>query len=204
MTSGRRVLPPDLARPRRRRPRGRLAGVTAFVLGLVLSGPVASAAPVDSWPSADAGAGQARYNAGESVITPANAGRVQRAWAAQPASGMSAAPAVVSGVAYHVVGTGNVFKPGSFTATSVRTGATLWTVRLPVGVQYLDGVSVSGRRAVISFDGHDRPGGVLAVDLPTRRVAWTRSLPARRRPSRGWARRRSRPGRPPSTAPAST
>lgn len=183
MTTGPDVLDAHVPHRRRRGARGRFACRAALVLALVVGAPlagvpVASAVPVDAWPSADGGPAATRWNPGEAVLTPGNAGQVQRAWAARLPIGMSTAPAIVAGVAYHVVGTGNVFVPSAFTATSVRTGATLWTLRLPVGVQYLDGVSVSGGRAVVSFDGHDRPGGVLAVDLPTRRVAWTRYLPA--------------------------
>lgn len=178
MPTGRPVLPADRAHRRSCRPLRRLAGVSALVLGLLLSGPGASAAPADAWDSADAGAGHGRNNPGESVITPANAGQVRQAWGLDRYAGMTVAPAVVGGVAHHVVTPGVVSEPATFTATSVRTGATLWTVRLPGNATYHRGVSVSGRLAVVPFDGYRRAGGVLAVDLTTRRVAWARSLPA--------------------------
>ncbi len=193
MPTRRPVPPADRARARRRRPLRRLTGVTALVLGLVLSGPAASAAPADAWTSADAGAGHSRNNPGETVITPANAGQVRQAWGLDRYTGMTVAPAVAAGVAYHAVTPSVVSEPGTFTATSVRTGATLWTVRLPGNATYQRGVSVSGRLAVLSFDGFRRAGGVLAVDLTTRRVVWTRALPAPA-PAFAWM------GNPPTTA----
>jgi outer membrane protein assembly factor BamB len=155
------------------------------VAGLLLTGAVvaapattASAAAPDTWTAFAGDAGNAATNPGETVITTVTAARVGTAWATTSRSASPYAPAVVDGAALRVVSTGNVYDPSQLTSTSPTTGATLGTVQLPGGAQYYSGLTVTGSLALIPFHGFQRPGGVLAVDLSTRKVVWSRDLPA--------------------------
>lgn len=171
------------------RTRTRRAGTTVgLVLGLLVAGvlsegAVASAAAPDAWTAGLGDGGNSVNNPGETVITAANAGRVARAWTDTGRSSTPYAPAVVGGVAYHVLTTGNVYNPSTLVASSARTGATLWSLSLPGSASYEDGMAVSGQLAVIPFTGWQRAGGVVAVNLATRRIVWSRDLPV---PTIGW------------------
>ena len=159
----------------------RRAAVTATALALaVVAGPVsgATAAPVDAWTSEFGGAGNATNNPGESVITPKNAPQLTQAWSANVYAGAHVAPAVVDGVAYHVVNPSNTNDPSTLTGTDVRTGATLGTASLPGKATYHRGLTVVDGVVVLPFDGAGRPGGVLAFDVASRTIRWTWSLPA--------------------------
>jgi hypothetical protein len=156
------------------------AAALAVAVALVSAGtePAAASNGVDSWPSQYGGPGNTTFNAGESVLTTSTATRVTQAWSLDDYAGSYVAPAVAAGVAYHVDGPGPVTNyTNRFTATAVRTGATSWTLQLPVGDQFLHGMTVVGRLAVMPFNGNRTAGGVLAVDLQARRIAWTSSLP---------------------------
>lgn len=171
------------ARPAARRGLRRLiaeaATLLAAVLGLVLAGtPLpASALTPDAWTAAGADSGNSLNDPGEVTITAAKAGRLTRSWTNTQSGSSPAAPAVAGGVAYHIVDRRNVGLPGTFTATSAHSGRTLWTLSLPANADYFRGVTVTGQTAVVPFDGWRRAGGVLVVDLRTRRIVWTRNLP---------------------------
>jgi hypothetical protein len=167
----------------RRSVRGAVAVATAVLVSVVAggapSGSVAAAAAPDAWSSQSAGPGNALVNAGESVITAANASRVTKAWTATEALSATQAPAVVNGVVYYINNPRNTSQSSTFTAASAKTGATLWTLTLAPGQSSIRGMSISGRLAVFPYDGaYPKAGGVTAVDLSTHKVAWTRSLPA--------------------------
>ena len=63
----------------------------------------------------------------------------------------TSAPVVIGGVAYHVVAHDDLRNP-RFTATSARTGATLWTVALPGNTDHATGLSVAGQRVIVPFN----------------------------------------------------
>lgn len=165
---------------------GRLAAVGLLLAGLVLGAPPApaGAAATDTWTAPAGDSGNATANPGESVITAATAGRVGAAWTTESWSASPYAPAVVNGTALRVVSPGNLSNPSQLTSTSPTTGATLGTVQLPGNAHYYSGLAVSGSLVVIPFHGLQRPGGVLAVDLGTRSVVWSRDLPA---PAVSWS-----------------
>lgn len=169
---------------RRRRaaggPFGRVTAIGLLLAGLVLGVPPVSAgaATADTWTAPFGDSGNATANLGEGAITAATAGRVGTAWTTASRSASPYVPAVVNGTAVRVVSTGNVSDPSQLTSTSPTTGATLSTVQLPGNAQYYSGLAVSGSLVVIPFNGFQRPGGVLAVDLTTQSVVWSRDLPA--------------------------
>jgi outer membrane protein assembly factor BamB len=162
-----------------RRSLRRLATAVAVALGVGLLGPVspASAAGPNAWTADGGDAGNATNNPGETVITAATARRLAQAWVDPRRTLSSAAPVVVNGVAHRVVTTGNVGNPSTLTALSARTGATLWTVELPGLASYISGMSVAGNLLLVPFNGSRRAGGVLAVNLQTRRIVWSSDLP---------------------------
>jgi outer membrane protein assembly factor BamB len=165
-----------------RRPRRLIAeGATllAALLGLALAGtplPAAALTP-DAWTAAGADGGNSLNDLGEVTITAVNAGRVSRSWTNTQSGSSPTAPAVAGGVAYHIVDRRNVGLPSTFTATSARSGRTLWTLSLPANADYFRGVTVTGQTAVVPFDGWQRAGGVLVVNLATRRIVWAENLP---------------------------
>lgn len=154
--------------------------VGLLLSGLVVAGP-AHAAPADVWSSAYAGGGNSANNPGERVLTAENGRRVVETWTVEMTRGTTVAPAVVGGVVYQVVT--QVGGPERFTALSARTGAELWSLALPKAVYR--GPSIVGGRAVIPFTPHLQHGGVLAVDLASRSIAWSRTLEPP--PNPGWA-----------------
>lgn len=160
---------------------GRAAATAlAACCALLLTATGAAAAPADAWTSETGGGGNSHTNPGETVLTPANGGRLALAWQDGAYGVALAAPTVVDGSLYRIVNTGNVSRPSTLEVRSVRTGALQWSMQLPGNAHYYHGVTVvpSAQRLVASWIGHDRPGGVLAVDLARRAVAWQRSLPA--------------------------
>lgn len=160
----------------RLRRRAGLAGLTALVsaAALLLPGPAASATAPDQWTGSLADGGNSSTNAGETVITAANAGRVTTAWTSTLASAQPSAPMVLGGVVYRVIG----MTSAKFVASSPRTGATQWSIGLPTGVQYGYGMAATSGEVLVAFRGTNGPGGVLAVDVAARRVLWRSFLPA--------------------------
>jgi hypothetical protein len=149
------------------------------VVPLAVPGSVAGAATApDQWTAVDGDSGNAATNAGEHVITAGNANRLRTAWTSTPASTTPLPPMVFGGVVYHVVSASrSPANPSTFTATSAATGKTLWTLTLPGMADYDPGMAATGSRVLISFIGSFRPGGVLAVDVAARRIAWSSNLP---------------------------
>lgn len=160
---------------------GRLfAGVlTAVAMSVAVTVPgaaVAATTPPDVWSSDAAGGGHTYANTGETAISSTSAAKLKAAWKTTNGSSF-VAPAVVGGVAYHAINPGNANDQSTVVASSVRTGARLWSVSLPES-EYYRGQSVSGGVAVLPFEGWHRLGGVTAVDLSTHKVLWSRSRPA--------------------------
>ena len=132
-----------------------------------------TAAPANIWNNVEGSAGNDGTNAGETALTPASAQHVAARWD-RPTGSLEDRPlTVVGGVGYTVDDNGAPY----FAALSAATGATLWTVPLPTDGEYLLGVSVFGHIAVMSFDGHNFPGGITAVDLNTHRLLYSRYQP---------------------------
>jgi outer membrane protein assembly factor BamB len=117
--------------------------------------------------------------AGEASVTAANAASVRLAWADDDHSGGIGAPTVVNGKVFSAVNTRQGQNPMRFEVRSVRTGAVLWQLALPGGNTYTRGVTVvaSRARAFVSYNGHAQPGGIVAIDLSHRTIAWKRDLP---------------------------
>ena len=166
--------------------------VLAASLALLGAGPspaaVAATAP-DGWGGALGDAGNSSTNLREQVLTGSAAARAARAWtAAAPYYSLAADAAVVrAGVAYWLGGDRLLI------ATSVRTGATVWTKVLPVGKSYTSGTAISGSRLVLAYYGQSKPGGgLLTIDVTTRKILWQRPLPAERNDPTG----DTRAGRP--------
>jgi outer membrane protein assembly factor BamB len=154
--------------------------VAAAALALTLVSialPSASAAPVDGWTGTFGDAGNAMNNPGETTITAANAARLKPAWVSSVPGGTVYAPPASRGVAYRIVDEQGV---GSFlAATSVRTGATLWTLHgLPYHL-YWDALAVTGHYVIVAYDGWGATdsGGLLLIDTTTHKLVWSRPLP---------------------------
>ena len=169
MRLGRRVLPARAA-----------AIIAAAICTVALLPGTAQAAPADRWTSESGGGGNSYHNPGETVLTPANGGRLALAWQDDDWRGPITAPTVVDGLLYRIVDNGSASQPTTLEVRSVRTGALQWTLALPGQASYDRGVTVlpSRQRLVVSYTGDRKPGGVLAVDLTRRAVAWIRELPA--------------------------
>lgn len=151
--------------------------VGAIATVLIAAAPVAHAVTAtDAWTSEYAGAQNAAYNAGETVIRAATARRLAQVWVRSAAEGTYVAPAIVGGVVYHAVNTATA-APSTFVATSARTGKTLWTTRLPTDGTYVRGQSIQGHLAVLPFDGFHYAGGVTVIDLRTHKIVWSRHQP---------------------------
>lgn len=164
----------------RRRP-SRVAPLIAALLAvasLLLSGVAASAAtPVDQWTGTSADGGNSGTDAGERVLTAAAASKIRTAWTRTDTIGKYP-PVVLSGVVYTVGEStaGGTVVP-QLVASSPRTGATLWTLKLPGGsAAYGYGTAGSGHTVLVAY--RSEPGGVLAIDTSTRRIAWRASFPA--------------------------
>lgn len=171
----------------------RLALVAAAASGLVIGASLSvSATPVavpvtvsasgsstvgtpDAWTSPRGGAGNASANLGETQISSVTAPTLTRAWTRPANYAGFYSVTIVDGVAYTTKASGNALVPWHLVAFDVRTGTRLWQLVLPLG-SYYRGVTVSGRTAVLPYDGHTYPGGVIAVDLATRRVLWNTDL----------------------------
>jgi outer membrane protein assembly factor BamB len=155
------------------------AAMAVTVVAPTGSSPSAAAAGVDAWPSAFGGPANTTNNPGESVLTAANASRVQQAWVAKQEMGSETAPTVVNGVVYYFDNpTSNAALSTRLVAASARTGARLWSLLLPAGQAYMGGMTVAGDVAVMGYQGHRKRAGITAVNLTTHRVAWNRALPA--------------------------
>jgi outer membrane protein assembly factor BamB len=172
----RAVLP--LSRPGFHARGGRAGAIAAaFVAAgalLLTPGTALAATAPDQWTGSYADGGSSSTNAGETVITSANAAKVTTAWTSTLASAQPYAPMVLGGVAYRVIG----MTPGRFVATSPRTGATLWSLDLPTGVQYGYGMAATTGKVLVAFRGTNGAGGVLAVDTAAHRILWRGYLPA--------------------------
>jgi hypothetical protein len=178
------VLP---RRPRRvRGPVRRRLAVTALLAGLAVATGVpaatgAAAAGPDTWSSSQGGPTNARTNPGESSITAATAASVAQRWSIAQRTGVSSAPVVVGGTVYAVDNAGTGSETGRFVAASAVTGAVLWTTPLTTPAVGSTSASVdlavSGRYALLPYLGNQEPGGLMAVDLTTRALAWSAPLP---------------------------
>src|SRR4051812_19600153 len=118
-------------------------------------------------------------NPGETTITPSSAPKVTQAWNTTWASYGPTAPTVVDGVVYYLHRFLNVNDPNALVAASAKTGKTLWQVPLSLTntYWYQDGVTVAGHLALMSFQVPGTFGaGLMAVDLTTHRIAWTRTV----------------------------
>jgi|GEM_PF-1616400 len=169
--------------------RAALAATCAAVLALSLAGPASAAPPPDRWLSTLGTAGGTSTNAGEHVLTPATAGSLAVRWQlAEPTSGGLpeyggyAAPSVLDGVAYHPYSRYSAPQGGRLVASSVTTGAELWSTPLPArpdtGRSYVFGQAISGNLVVVPYTGWHEPGGLVAVNRSTRTIAWSASRPA--------------------------
>jgi outer membrane protein assembly factor BamB len=148
-------------------------------LGVCLTPQTALAAPANAWTASLGDAGNTANNPGETVLTAANAARAEAAWTSTMRPADRSAPVVLAGIAYHIVIPPQRGGAYVLVASSARTGSTLWSLQLPeVGHRiYWHELSVSGRLLLAPYTGQGRPGGVSAVDLQTRRVVWSSSLP---------------------------
>jgi len=177
----------------RRKPVRRSAALLALALGLGLVLPAlpAVAAPANAWSSPSGGSGNALHNAGEATITPGNAGRVARAWTVTAANASGGQrPTVVGDVVYYLHRYHSSTDPSTLVAASTRTGARLWQVTLsrPNDLFFLDGVTVSGKLALVSYQQPRGAGaGLIAVDTTTRRIAWTSAVAANSAQSYAWS-----------------
>ncbi|MDH2442397.1 PQQ-binding-like beta-propeller repeat protein [Amnibacterium sp. CER49] len=153
------------------------SAVLACAVPLLLASP-AGATTVDQWTASSGDSGNAATNAGETVITASRASQVHTAWTSTLRSATPYAPVVLGGVAYRVLTTGNTNDPSTFMATSAKTGAKLWTLALPGGADYIQGMTATSSKVLISFIGSTHPGGVLAVDTAHHSIAWRSALPA--------------------------
>lgn len=161
--------------PRPSRPIVISTAVVASLVALLMAAPADAATVPDTWAGGYANGGNTSTNPGEHVITGSTASKVTGAFHAMDSTPTPTAAMIVGGVAYHLVAT--TFT--AFTASSVRTGRTLWTVPLPTTGLYFPGMAATGSRVLVSYNGaQNRAGGVLAVDISTRRVVWNRTLPA--------------------------
>lgn len=161
---------------------GTLLAVLAALLGIATGSPATAATTPDQWGGALGDAGNSSTNLAEHELTTATAGRAAKAWTAAAAfySSASDAPVVRAGIAYWTGGSRFLI------ATSVRTGATVWTKLLPEGKNYTSGAAISGSRLVLAYYGASKPGGgLLALDLGTRKILWQRPLPPERDGSAG-------------------
>jgi hypothetical protein len=174
------VLP---LRPRRRLGRGgRRLAVTTLLLGLAVGAGVpaaagASAAGPDAWSSSQGGSANGFTNPGESLITATTAARVRKAWSVTERMSATAAPAVVGTTVYFVDNPRSTYEASTFVAASTTTGQVLWSTALPAGQSATVGLAVSGRYAVVPYIRTGAPGGLTAVDLTARKVAWSSPLP---------------------------
>lgn len=162
--------------PRRRG--GRAMAAAGVALGLVLAGPAlpTSAATPDSWAATYGDAGNSANNPGETVIRAADAASLATSWIAKSQGTQIWAPPVSGGIAYRVLQA--TYGPKSLGALSARTGATLWSVPLPLQESYQQALVLAGNTVVIPFWGMGQePGGLIAVDGTTHRIRWTRYLP---------------------------
>lgn len=179
-------MPAQLVRPRRTRramPGGRRLSVAALLVGLAVGAGVpgaagAAAAGTDAWSSSTGGATNSLTNPGESAITSATAARVASSWSVTEQMSATAAPAVVGTTVHFVDNPRSASGASTFVAASTVTGKRLWTATLPAGQSATVGLAVSGRYALVPYSRHGGPGGLTAVDLTTRKVAWSSSLPA--------------------------
>lgn len=159
--------------------RGFAAAAALLASALVVSLPgAASAAPVNGWAGTFGDAGNSRDNPGETTITAANASSLQPAWVSSVPGGTVYAPPASGGVAYRIIN--GQTTPGFYlAATSVRTGATVWTLQgLPYHL-YWDALAVTGHYVIVAYDagsGSDT-GGLLLIDTSARRLVWDRPLP---------------------------
>ena len=151
--------------------------LAALTVGALSTAAPATGAAPDTWTASLGDSGNAANNPGETTITAATASRVGGSWTTATHSSSPTAPFVVNGYALRVVSPNGVIGPSYLTATSPSNGATLWTVSLPGQAQFNTGLAVSGSRVLVPFDGWRGPGGVMAVDLTSRSVAWTAHLP---------------------------
>ena len=109
-------------------------------------------------------------HAGAGMPTTGIAGTPAVLWAVPTSGPMTAAPAIVDGVAYFTDG---LLGSGGLRAIDVADGAELWNVALP-GQPFGSTPAVVGGVAYIG----DNEGNLTAIDLATRQVAWTVELAA--------------------------
>ncbi|PWJ26318.1 putative pyrroloquinoline-quinone binding quinoprotein [Branchiibius hedensis] len=160
-----------------------LAAVAAAIVTLVsgatttaTASPTSAQSPtaVDAWGQPSADAGGSNFNPGETQLTASNVPRLRPAWSADAFT--IAGSAIVNRVAYYTTGPGNTADHASLVAKNVATGATLWSMQLPLGT--FNQPSVAGNRLLLSYywaprpTGNDLYGGLLAVDLTNHSIAW--------------------------------
>jgi outer membrane protein assembly factor BamB len=130
-------------------------------------------------------------NTGETLISPANAGRLHQIWSHDLGAGVDNSPVEAADVS---VGSGTLnlvlagSEHGTFTALNARTGATVWTRRLgtatstclqePGGIYGITGTAAVDRSTNRVFVA-DGTGAVYALDLSTGRTVagWPVKLP---------------------------
>lgn len=163
-----------------------LTTAVVLLVGLLCSAgtDTAAASTADVWASTYGDAGNSMNNPGERAITATNAGSLRPAWTSTLNAEVHYAPAVAGGVAYRVIKLPRGDAPASLTATSARTGATLWSMPLVYNEPYVPALTVVGHYLLAPFYGNgnsigtssDR-GGLSLVDLQTRRIVWTSYQP---------------------------
>lgn len=158
--------------------RSALTAVLLAPLLVVSSGGSAAAATAapDQWLSEYAGGQNTSTNAGEQLIGTATAAKLAQAWQVTN-GGTFVAPAIVNGVVYQAVNSGDGTVTSSFVALSAKTGQQLWSTLLEPTARYYRGQTIVGNVALLPFEGWHELGGITAVDLTTHRVLWSRSRP---------------------------
>jgi outer membrane protein assembly factor BamB len=165
-------------RPRRlNSPRWRSAlAAVVIAAGTLLTAPVvasaATTATPDQWTGNYGSSASTSADPGEHAITAATAGKVRPAFTVPGRSVTPYPPVILGGVVYSVAGTAP-----KLTASSPKTGKTLWTMTLPYTANaYGFGMTGTGSTVLISF-GEGNTGGVLAVNVVKHTVAWRGFLP---------------------------
>lgn len=148
-----------------------VALVAALTPGAATAAPTAPTS--DRWAGVYGSAGSTSTNPGEHILTAANAGKITQAFAAKGRTNGPYPPVVLGGVVYTVGGTTSA----RFYASSPKTGAVLWSLALPYGVNaYGRGMTGAGSTVLISF-GTSPAGGVLAVDAAKHSIKWRAFFP---------------------------
>ncbi|MDH2442391.1 PQQ-like beta-propeller repeat protein [Amnibacterium sp. CER49] len=149
------------------------------------TGASASTVPADRWATSSGNAGNAEVNAGETALTASSAPYVAFRWKLGVDAGIyEQGPVIVNGVAY-MTSDWTITRAPSLLALSVKTGAVLWTLPIPPDLLPEHGMTVTGNRLLIGYRWggptymhQATPGGVIAIDLSTRRIVWHSALPS--------------------------